>query len=284
MQRTQLERETAWLLREKHKGKRTPAFLMDEERLQKGEPLDYLIGFVEFAGCRIDLSERPFIPRPETEHWTLKAIADLSYNLNICSNYETARKNHAIRCLDLFAGSGCVGVAVLKHMPTAHVDFAEKEPRFLKQIRINATLNRINPRRYRIIESDVFQSKNRTMERSMGLYDYIFANPPYIAKSRRRRVQSSVLKYEPREALFAGEDGLKYIRRFLKEAKRHLNPGGRIYLEFDSPQKRAIEKLLSQFGYAAWQFRKDQFGKWRFAQGGNMRYTARKFLYETCNS
>ena len=54
-----------------------------------------------------------------------------------------------------------------------------------------------------------------------------------------------------------------YINKFLAEAKHFLNPGGKMYMEFDSLQKRNIEKLLRKYGYADWQFGKDQYGKWR---------------------
>jgi HemK-like putative methylase len=236
------------LLQEKYQGKLTRAATRDIAKLQKGEHVDYLIGFVEFAGCCIDVSQKPLIPRPETEYWTQKAIEELR---------RLPKEDLGIRCLDIFAGSGCVGIAVLKHILQAHVDFAEQERKFLKQILVNLKKNHIPGKRFRVIRSDIFS------EISLK-YDYIFANPPYVAESRKRSVQPSVLKHEPSQALFAGKDGLKYIRRFLKGAKRHLLPGGKIYMEFDSPQKREIEKLLGQCSYSSWQFHKDQYRKYRF--------------------
>ena len=77
-------------------------------------------------------------------------------------------------------------------------------------------------------------------------------------------IQKSVLKYEPKQALFGGKDGLFYIRIFLKEAKNHLNRGGRIYMEFDSSQKKAIEKLFKKFRCSNFKFHEDQYGKWRY--------------------
>jgi len=94
-------------------------------------------------------------------------------------------------------------------------------------------------------------------------YDVIFANPPYVP-TKKSKVQKSEKDWEPKEALFAGADGLSLIKRFLKEAKNHLNSGGRIYLEFGSGQKLALTRLLKQFDYTHWQFHKDQFGRWRF--------------------
>lgn len=251
MRNLRLQKEIQWLLEEKHQGKLTKAAKEDIARLKTGEHVDYVIGFVEFAGCRIDLSQKPLIPRPETEYWVEQAIQEVQ-------KFNNCKKKVPVACLDMFAGSGCVGVAALRHIPGAKLDFAEKEKKFLRQIRLNLKKNGIPLRRARILQSDVFSSVK-------GTYDYIFANPPYIAESRKQSVQSSVLRQEPHGALFAGKDGLRYIARFLKEAKNHLKPDGKIYLEFDSPQKREVEQLLKKFGYSTWQFRKDQYNKWRFA-------------------
>ena len=255
MKEEKLKKEIGWLLKEKYKGKLTKAAKKDIVRLKKGEPVDYLIGFMEFMGIKIDLSLKPLIPRLETEYWVQKAIEDIQ---------SSSLRNSRIQCLDIFAGSGCIGIAVLKSISSTRVDFAEKEKKFLKQIRINTKLNHVDSRRYRIIECDTFEPKGVSMKYSMGTYDYIFANPPYVAESRRKTVQSSVLKREPHGALFAGKDGLQYIIRFLKEAQSHLNASGKIYLEFDSPQKREIDKLLKEYSYSSWQFHKDQYNKWRF--------------------
>jgi len=242
-----VSRETQWLLQEKHNGRFTVAAKKDIARLKAGEHIDYVIGFVDFLGCKIDLSLRPFIPRSETEYWVEKALRNL------------VPKRLGTKFLDLFAGSGCIGVAVLKHVPRAHVDFGEKNKRLLSQIRLNAKKNGIAKTRYRIIQTNIFSGMR-------GRYDYIFANPPYIAESRKNKVQPSVLKHEPRGALFAGKDGLKYIRQFLGLAKDCLNKSGVVYLEFDSFQKPAIEQYLKKDGYKSWQFFKDQYGKWRFVR------------------
>ncbi|OFZ54054.1 MAG: hypothetical protein A3D92_09460 [Bacteroidetes bacterium RIFCSPHIGHO2_02_FULL_44_7] len=255
-------KEIQWLIREKYGGILSAKAKKDIEKIKKGEPVDFVIGFAEFAGCVIDLSFRPLIPRSETEYWVLRAVEDIQ-----SSSRKYTRAPRSVRVLDLFSGSGCIGTAILKHIPRAVVDFAEKDKKLLSQIRLNikkvkactvlALKNGIEQKRYRVIYSDVFSCVR-------GKYDYILANPPYIAESRKNRVQSSVLKYEPKEALFAGKDGLSVITRFLKEAKNYLAKKGKMYLEFDSPQKPAIEKLLKQYGYSHWQFFKDQYSKWRF--------------------
>lgn len=247
MRQARLQREIQWLLKEKYKGISGPAFLRDAERLKRGEPADYVIGFAEFLGCRIDLSKKPLIPRPETEYWVGEAIKELKEKY--------AKKK--IRCLDIFAGSGCIGAALLGHLPGAVVDFAEREPAYCAQIKINLKRNAVLKSRYSVIESDLF---SRVKKR----YHAIFANPPYVAKKHMRDVQKSVLRWEPKKALFGGEDGLWYIRKFLGEAASHLLPGGIVWMEFDPRQKAAIQRIANICGYSNICFFKDQYTQWRF--------------------
>ena len=283
-QKLRLQREIRWLMEEKYPRETaiTPDIEKDIGRLKKGEPVDYVIGFSHFLGCKIDLSLRPMIPRSETEFWVEQTITEIKNSQPPTvaqgfgdvlpafvrlgrttawrrkNNYQLPTTNYKlIKCLDIFSGSGCIGIAVLKHLKNARVDFSEKEGRPLKQIKINLQLNRIPAERWRIIKSDVFQNIR-------GKYNFIFANPPYVAKKRINKIQKSVLQYEPKKAIFGGKDGLLYIRRFLKEAKKHLKPGGIIFMEFDAPQKKEISETLKRLGYQHYEFRKDQYNKWRY--------------------
>ena len=214
------------------------------------KPIGYVKGPVYFLGCKIDLSKKPFVPRPESEYWVRKAIQNIKIKI------KSRKLKTKITCFDIFAGSGCIGIALLKHIPNATVDFAEKEKKFLEQIKLNAKINNIDPKRFRIIRSDIFS-------RVRNKYNYILDNPPYVAGSRAKEVDPEVLKWEPRKALFAGKDGLDVIRKFLPEAIRRLKSRGELWMEFDPSQKDAIAEVLKNSG-AAFSFFRDQYGKWRY--------------------
>ena len=240
-----LEKETAWLLKEKYHHKPTEKFYSDVARLKAGEPVDYVIGFTDFLGCKIDLSKKTLIPRQDTEFWVEEELKNISKG----------------KILDIFSGSGCIGVAILKKRSKVLCDMVDKDKKAIEQIEINCKLNKISKKIYKIIRSDIFKNVR-------GKYDYIFANPPYVAIKKINSIQKSVLKYEPKNALFGGADGLYYIKIFLKQAKNRLNPGGKIFMEFSPEQKPAIEKVIRQLAdankYKNFEFKKDQNNRWRW--------------------
>ncbi len=248
-----LQNQIQWILQEKYNGKMTVAAKKDIERLKSGEPIDHIIGFTDFLGCKILVNKDVLIPRVETEFWVEKAIEGL------CPNFQSFG-NQDIGVLDMFAGSGCIGIAILKHVKNSHVTFVESEKEAVKQIEMNLKCLKPNIKqsRYEIVQSDIFENVG------IQKFDYIFANPPYIPLKQKPKIQKSVINYEPHVALFGGDDGMAFIRRFLASAKNRLNHGGKIYMEFDSPQKPAIEKMLKKLAYKKWQFCKDQYEKFRY--------------------
>lgn len=240
-------RDRAWLLAEKYAGKETPQFFADVERLASGEPLAYVIGHVPFIDVTVDLSCHPLIPRVETEYWVERVLQSLK---------EERAPRHV---LDIFSGSGCIGIALARTFPEANVDFAENDAGFLAQIKKNITLNRIDASRTHVIKSDVFSHIS-------GTYDHIFANPPYIPKAHEATLPDSVKKFEPYQALFADDNGLFFIQKLISEAPKFLTPGGSLFIEFDSEQKDTLEAIVTQD--PSWQsveFMKDQYDVWRMA-------------------
>ncbi|HNU96828.1 MAG TPA: HemK family protein methyltransferase [Candidatus Portnoybacteria bacterium] len=225
-------------------------------------PIEYKKGYTNFFGCKINLSSKCFIPKIETEFWVKKAIKQIrGKNFNI---------------LDIFSGSGCIGIAVLKNCSEQcrRVTFAEINKNLIEQIKLNLRLNKINPKRYKVIQSDIFkeilgeskrkQKKSKCKQEKERQFDYIFANPPYIPLKNKHLVQNSVLNYEPHLALFGGKDGLFYIKKFLKDVRRYLKLNGEIYMEFDHLQKTDLERLLKKLNYTNYKIYKDQFKKYRY--------------------
>ena len=101
-----MNKEEQWLLKEKYQGVESKEFHEDRKRLQAGEPLGYIIGWVPFLNTIIYLDSKPLIPRPETEFWVER----------VCERVlmKSQQLERPLAILDLCAGSGCIGVAVAK--------------------------------------------------------------------------------------------------------------------------------------------------------------------------
>jgi release factor glutamine methyltransferase len=236
------EDKVARLRVEKHKGRETPELLEDIKKMTEGEALEYLLGEVSFAGAKVDLSLRPMIPRPETEFWVKGAIEDIT----------ASRREYVLRCLDLFSGSGCVGLSVLKNLPEATMDFIELDPKLKEQIEISITKNNIKKLRTRVLTGDTWQG-------AAGTYDYIFAVPPYVPASMKEEVMQELHAEDPL-SFFDKEDGFYFHKEVLSKAKDFLKDGGALYLEFDITQRERIEELAKEHGWTSPSFLKDPYG------------------------
>lgn len=244
-----------WLLEEKYRGKETPAFSADISRLIKGEPLAYVIGFIPFLDAHIDLSYRPLIPRAETEYWVSEIIPRI-------------KKAPGTKILDLFSGSGAIGIALALHTPVAHVSMGEKDAQLVKQIRKNIRLNRLDVKKVRAYQSDVFSRIPRKK------FSYIFANPPYVPLKHSPQVQKSVKRWEPHKAVFARDNGMSWIKKLITESPKYLEDQGMLFIEFDPSQKKPLEQYARQNGFRHVRFYKDQHKKWRFVELGMSKPTA----------
>lgn len=244
-----MEKEIEWLLWEKYglkdlPEKPSPKLKKDLKRLKTGEPLAYVIGFVEFLGNKIDLRHKTLIPRAETELLTEEILR------------KESQKNPK-DILDIFSGSGAIGIAAANYFPKSKIILADLKENAIRQIKKNIEINHLEDKA-RVIRSDVWKKID-------GEYDLIFANPPYVPKLRAKDVSLSVKKYEPKEAVFGGKDGLDLIRIFLKDLGSHLRVNGKAYMEFDSPEKEKVVALAKKIGLRA-KAHKDHFGKWRYLE------------------
>jgi len=240
-----MSKDEQWLLKEKYGGMESEGFHADCERLKAGEPLAYVIGWVPFLDCTIWLDSKPLIPRPETEFWVEKAIVEI-------------RSGRAAkpRVLDLCAGSGCNGVAVAHHVPTATMQFTEIEADHLPTIAKNLDAAKIDCTRYQVWQSDLFDAIE-------GSFDYILSNPPYIDPALDR-TEASVKVYEPEVALYGGRGGMEVIERIITAAPTYLIPAGQLWLEHEPEQTTAIQSLAKEYGFTS-TTHTDQYGVERYS-------------------
>jgi release factor glutamine methyltransferase len=236
------EDKVARLRKEKYKGIETPELLEDIKKMTEGESLEYLLGEIVFAGAKVDLSLRPMIPRPETEMWVKQAIEDIM----------STRREFVLRCLDLFSGSGCVGLAVAKNIPEATMDFIELDEKLKPGIENSIVRNNIKKLRTRVLTGDTWQGAG-------GTYDCIFAVPPYVPASMKEEVMKELSSEDPL-SFFDKEDGFYFHTQVLSRAKEFLKDGGALYLEFDITQREKIEEFAKEYGFSSYSFFKDPYG------------------------
>ena len=211
------------------------AFQMVEEILE-GRPVSYVTGVRNFMGYDMKVDERVLIPRSETELLCEEAIGLI-------------KKTGAENVLDLCTGSGCIAV-LLALKTDAAVTASDISPDALEVARNNASLNGA---KVRFIKSDLF-------DRLDGRFDIIVSNPPYIDDKAYSELDPRVRKHEPAIALNGGDDGLKFYRKIISEAKTFLNPGGYLLLEIGYDQKEAVEGLMRQYDYTDIRSYKDYSG------------------------
>lgn len=202
------------------------------ERRMAGEPVAYLIGEWEFYGLPLDISQDVLIPRADTEVLAEQAIAYIQ-TLGEC------------RVLDLCAGSGCVGLAIASQSPQARVVLGEIDDSALKICRQNIRRNSLSAR-VMPIQMDAREKPAR----SLGEFQCIVSNPPYIPTGDIAGLEASVRDYEPHMALDGGADGMDFYRSIAEQWKEALTPGGRIYFEVGIGQADTVADLMAAGGFA----------------------------------
>lgn len=222
------------LLEEKYHGIDTETYQADCRRLAAGEPYEYVLGFVTFLGAHIDLSYKPMIPRPETAFWVKQAIEELTL------------VKGPLRLADVFAGAGNVALALLTHLPQATVDICELDPNLKAQIEKSLSLNSITTGRAQVITSSDVTGLS-------GLYDAIFAVPPYVPYSALPDLDPEMRDFEPHLAFFAHEDGHQFHRLLIEQAPLYLKPGGTLFMEADYDHNESIRELVAKASHDKWQ-------------------------------
>lgn len=209
------------------------------ERRMAGEPVAYLIGEWEFYGLPLDISQDVLIPRADTEVLAEQAIAYIQ-TLGDC------------RVLDLCAGSGCLGLAIASRCPQARVVLGDINDNALKICRQNIRRNNLSAR-VMPVQADAREKPAR----SLGEFQCIVSNPPYIPTGDIAGLEPSVRDYEPHMALDGGADGLDFYRSITRDWREALVPGGRLYFEVGLGQADPVLRLMRSQGFGDLQIIKD---------------------------
>jgi release factor glutamine methyltransferase len=234
----------------------------DEALAQRasGVPSQYITGHQEFWGLDFVVSPAVLIPRPETEH-LVEAVLEL------------ARAVTRPKLVDVGTGSGCVALALAHELKNAEIYAVDVSAEALEIARANAarlqmyeqvrflrcdvlkpvcdeTLGVIRggsdavTRTNAVIPSENFSPSRGTCYSGFRDFDFVVSNPPYVGYGEADKVQKSVFRFEPKMAVFAGENGLDVIRPLIEQAHGSLKAGGWLVLEIGDSMRDAVVSLL----------------------------------------
>ena len=212
-------------------------------RLQRHEPLQYIVGSARFHGHKFKVTPATLIPRPETAQ-----LVDMIVDENTAPD---------LLVLDMGTGSGCIAISLARALKFPQVDALDISRDALAAARENAQALKV---KVRFFESDMLAPQPD------GRYDIIVSNPPYICWSERESMDRNVKDYEPGQALFVPDnDPLLFYKAIVPYAARSLEHGGRLYLEINQRFGNEIKRLLEDNGFDEVRIIEDSFGKVRFA-------------------
>ena len=185
------------------------------ENLKQYRPIQHIIGYTDFCGCRITVSPDVLIPRPETEEIVEWILHNFTLHLS------------PFTILDLCTGSGCIAIALKKAFPASDVTAVDVSSKALEIARQNAKNNGVE---VQFVEGDVLGG----VDGLSGSYGLIVSNPPYVRDSERAQMQRNVLDYDPALALFVPDDDpLRFYKAIATIAKNHLAENGQVVVEIN---------------------------------------------------
>ena len=212
-------------------------------RLEKGEPVQYIIGVADFFGRSFHVAPGVLIPRPETAELCQYILSSQTSGGNI---------------LDIGTGSGCIAITLALELPKAKVSAWDISDEALQIAQKNA----------KPLGADVTFEHHDILAPSLPTtqtWDIIVSNPPYIEPKERDGMEKNVLDYEPELALFAPEQNpIIFYQRIGDYAWKSLYHDGLLFFELNPLTAEAVSNYLSDLGFSEIEIRQDQFGKQRF--------------------
>lgn len=245
------------------------------QRLEKSEPVQYVLGAEWFAGRLFDVAPGVLIPRPETEDlvkWACdeakeKEKEDNSKEERGKEEEEDSKKGEEAphpSILDIGTGSGCIAITVALALPQAHVTAWDISPDALAIAAGNA---------HKLGASVRFEHQDAlSAPDDEARWDVIVSNPPYICDRERADMSDNVLSYEPELALFVPDsDPLLFYRAIARYASKALKPRGRLLFETNTAYAHEVAQAMADEGFTAIEVRNDCFGKPRMVKGAFIR-------------
>lgn len=212
----------------------------DYNKLLNNYPIQYLIGYVNFYGYKINVNKDVLIPRYETEYLVEKII-----------KYSKMFQDK-INIIDIGTGSGAISIALAKNL-NCEIDAVDVS---LDAISLAIKNSKQNNTSINFIQSDIFENINQK-------YNIIVSNPPYISKDQK--IMDSVYKYEPHLALFAEEDGLYFYKKIISQSSNYLKEKFIIAFEIGCTQGNKLKELAKEyFNHEKILIEKDLSGKDRY--------------------
>lgn len=219
------------------------------ERRAEREPLGYVLGTVNFRGLVMEVGPGVFCPRPETEVTASRAIG-------------RARERGPRPCVvDVCTGSGAIALSVAAEVPNARVFATEASAAARGWALRNLARTGL---RVTLLPGDLFDPLHPALG---GAVDVIVSNPPYVPQGEWDGLPDEVRRFEPREALVGGADGLDVVMRLIQDAPRWLTHGGWLVMELGEDQAERVAKLLSTIGYDSVEVGPDLAGRERVVEG-----------------
>jgi release factor glutamine methyltransferase len=193
-----------------------------------GVPAQYITGHQEFWGMDFIVSPAVLIPRPETEH-LIETVLPLAGALTKPS------------IVDVGTGSGCIALALAKELSNAEIQAVDISPAALQVAQANAA-------RLQLQDRVLFRQADLLSGLMPASMDFVVSNPPYVGRSEEDQVQLEVRKFEPPQAVFAGETGIETIARLVPQARTVLKPGGWLLMEISGTIVKLVETELEGWG------------------------------------
>lgn len=197
------------------------------ERRIKREPVAYITGFCGFMHYEFKVNENVLIPRPETE-------------LMVENVLETSKEHKFETALDLCTGSGCIAVSLARSGVFESITASDISINALETAKENALINEADGITF--IESDMFEKFD------IEKFDIIVSNPPYLTQEEYSKAAPE-LKYEPKTALIAGEDGLFFYDMIARDSRNFLNFEGYVFVELNSNIADKIKDIFREYGF-----------------------------------